>query len=173
MATLILNSASQESGFNPLRADKGYFSLLRFILEEASEYILFTLPRTANSPVCLSLYKLSRGPVLVSAGDSTDARVLGTLTSLSLMPKEEGEGLSWILLQRTHRELLAGVAGGRFQPGERRCFPAIRCSADWNPLVPQRLPHTKRVRGKSEWPLVGKDFQHELGGRDQKKRVQL
>ena len=42
MATLILDTTSQESDFNPLGADKGYFSLLGVIFEEASEYLFGT-----------------------------------------------------------------------------------------------------------------------------------
>ena len=50
MATLTLDTTSQESDFNPLGADKGYFSLLGVIFEEASEYLLFRWPRTEHQP---------------------------------------------------------------------------------------------------------------------------
>lgn len=77
----------------------------------------------------LSPQELCQGPVLGSAGSSTDSNILSCYHSRRC--EEEGEGLPWVLLQKASREPLVGVSGGRFQLSSNH-----RCPTGWDRLTP-------------------------------------
>lgn len=92
----------------------------------------------------------------------------GTGPTVSTRHEEEGEGLSWILLQGTHWELWARASGGRSQLARESAFQTSRLSCCLE------LPYTTESSSqKSEWPLVRKGFQNEMGSSKDQNRVQL
>ena len=92
----------------------------------------------------------------------------GGTMPLSLQGMKRKERGSWIPLQRTHRELRARASGGRFQLIRESAFQTSQVSCCLE------LPHTTEGSSqKSEWPLVGKGFQNEMGSSKGQNRVQL
>lgn len=157
----LLSFSTQPPDFNPLGADKGYFSLLGVIPEEASEYLPFRLPRTEHQPDWIPVQELCRGPDPEHAGASTGRRCWG---HWSHCLHKAWRGRRGAVLDPAAGNTLGAVGTSfwrQISACKRKCFPNITAVLlPWTPLH-----HRERLTKK--WMATCQERFPEWNGKQQ------